>query len=141
MKIHADKINDDPTHGLSMRDVKLIVSSVPSDWIIELTNVRLANSKCGPEAFFNRHDGQLIIYCRYGTKRQILVEILSVLAAPSLNIESTVSHSPSKAESRRLMQFIEPLVEKILPNLTPPNKLSPEAHIRWQPIPFSNDAA
>ncbi len=139
MKIRADKINGDPTHGLSVRDVKTIVSGVPSNWIQELTNVRLANGKHGPEAFFNRYDGQLTIYCRYGTKRQILISVLSVFAAPSLNIQSTVSHKPSKAEEHRLEQFIEPFVEQILPNLEPPKKLSPEAHAMFQPIPFPND--
>jgi len=140
MKIHADKIEGIPLHGLSVRDVRSILASVPPDWIEELTDIRLANGQSGPGAFFSRRDGVLTIYSRHGTKRQILVAVLSVLAAPSLNIESTVSRSPSKAEKHRLEQFIEPFVEQILPEMTQPKKRSPEARVPWQPIPFSNDA-
>jgi len=141
MKIHADKIEGNPPHGLTVRDVRSILVSVPSDWVADLKNVRLANGQSGPGAFFNRYDGVLTVYSRHGTKREILIEILSVLAAPSLNIQSTVSRSPSKAEKHRLEQFIDPFIEQILPTLTPPEKQSPEAHVPWQPIPFPNDAA
>ena len=141
MKIHADKIEGTPPHGLTVRDVRSILAGVPPDWIEELHDVRLANSQSGPGAFFSRHDGLLTIYSRHGTKRQILVALLSVLAAPSLNIKSTVARSPSKAEKHRLEQFIQPFVDQILPDMTPQKKRSPEAYVPWQPIPFPNDAA
>jgi len=140
MKIHADKIEGGPPHGLIVRDVRLILAAVPPEWIEGLVEVRLANGT-GPRAYLFRSDGRLTIYSRSGTKRQILVEVLSVLAAPSLNIKSTVSRSPSKAEAHRLEQFIEPIVERISAEMTPPTKRSPEAHVPWQPIPFPNDAA
>ena len=140
MKIHADKVEGSPPHGLTVRDVRLILATVPPEWIAGLVEVRLANGP-GPRAYLFSSDGRLTIYSRSGTKRQILVEVLSVLAAPSLNIKSTVSRSPSKAEKHRLEQFIESFVEQILPDMTPPTKRSPEAHVPWQPIPFPNDAA
>lgn len=129
MKIHADKIEGNPPHGLTVRDVRSILASVPSGWIDELRDVRLANSQSGPGAFFNRHDGVLTIYSRHGTKRRILIEVLSVLAAPSINIKSTVSRSPSRAEKHRLEQFIGPFVEQILPDMTSPKKQSPESPV------------
>ena len=140
MKIHADKIEGSPPHGLTVRDVRLILATALPEWIDGLVEVRLANGP-GPRAYLLHSDGQLTIYSRSGTKRQILVAVLSVLAAPSLNIKSTVSRSPSKAEQHRLEQFIQPFIDQILPNMTPPKKLSPEAHVPWQPIPFPNDAA
>jgi hypothetical protein len=140
MRIHADKIDGSPLHSLTLRDVRLILATVPPNWIDGLVEVRLANGS-GPRAYLFRSDGRLTIYSRSGTKRQILVAVLSVIAAPSLNIKSTVSRSPSKAEKHRLEQFIEPFVEQILTEMTPPTKQSPEAHVPWQPIPFPNDAA
>src|SRR3954469_11898910 len=109
MRIHADKIDGSQLHGLTVRDVRLILSTVPPDWIEGLVEVRLANGP-GPRAYLFRSDGRLTVYSRSGTKRQILVEVLSVLAAPSLNIKSTVSRSPSKAQTHPLEHFIEPFV-------------------------------
>ena len=140
MKIHADKIEGSPPHGLTVRDVRLILSTVPPEWIEGLVEVRLANG-LGPRAYMFRSEGRLMIYSRGGTKRQILAEVLSALAAPSLNIVNVRARSPSMAEKHRLEQFIEPFVEQILPDLTPPKKQSPEAHVPWQPISFPNDAA
>ncbi len=118
MKIQADKIEGKPTHGLSVDEVRSILASVPPAWIEGLTNVRLANGHHRADAHFSRYDGLLTIYSRHGTTREILVAILSVLAAPSLNIQSTVSRSPKKAEKHRLEQFIQPFVDQILPALT-----------------------
>jgi hypothetical protein len=140
MKILADKIEGNPPHGITGHDVRSILARIPPDWIQGLTDVRLANGKHGPEAFFSRQDGLLTIYSRYGTKRQILFAILSVLAAPSRNIKSSVSRRPSKADQHRLEQFVQPLIERILPDLTPAKRQSPEAHVPWQPVPFPNDA-
>ena len=140
MRINADKNDGNPLHGLTVRDVRFILATVPQQWIEGLVEVRLANGP-GPRAYLFHGDGRLTIYSRSGTKRQILVAVLSVLAAPSLNIKSTVSRSPSKAEKHRLEQFVEPLVEQILPDMTPLKKQSPEAHVPWLPIPFPNDAA
>ena len=139
MRIHADKIDGGPLHSLTLRDVRLILATVPPEWIEGLVEVRLANGP-GPRAYLFRSNSRLTIYSRSGTKRQILVAVFSVLAAPSLNIKSTVSRSPSKAEKHRLEQFIEPFVEQVLTDITPPTKRSPEAHVPWQPIPFPNDA-
>ena len=139
MKIHADKIEGSPSHGLTARDVRLILAAVPHDWIEGLVDVRLANGP-GPRAYLFRSEGRLTIYSRSGTKRQVLIEVLSALAAPALNITNCVARGPSKAEKHRLEQFIEPFVEQVLPDMTPPKKLSPQAHVPWQPVPFPNDA-
>jgi hypothetical protein len=121
MKIRADKIDDGPPHGLSAQEVRLILATVPSEWIEGLVEVRLANAP-GPRAYLMHNEGRLIIYSRYSTERQILTEILSALAAPSLNITNVVARSPSKPEQRRLDHFIQPIMDKILAKMTSPNE-------------------
>jgi len=113
MKIRADKIDEGPPHGLSPQDVRLLLATVPPDWIKGLVEVRLANAP-GPRAYLMHSEGRLIIYSRYATTRQILTKVLSALAAPSLNITNVVARSPSKPEQRRLDRFIQPIIEKLL---------------------------
>ena len=97
MKIHADKIEGSPRHGLTVRDVRLILATVPPEWIEGLVEVRLANGP-GPRAFLFRSEGRLTIYSRGATERQILREVLSALAAPFLNITNVVARGPTGPE-------------------------------------------
>jgi hypothetical protein len=116
MKIRADKIDDGPPHSLSAKDVRLILATVPSEWIEGLVEVRLANAP-GPRAYLFHGEGRLIIYSRYATMRRILTEVLSALAAPSLNITNVVARSPLQAEQHRLDRYIQPLIDKLLHEL------------------------
>jgi hypothetical protein len=139
MKIHADKVDGAPPHSLSVRDVRTILARVPPGWSEGVTEARLANSleHSSPWAFFSSYHGSLTIYCRGATKRLALVAVLSALAASSLNIKMAVGRRrrPSEADRHRLEQFIQPLVEQILPDMTPPEKQSPEAHEPWPSYP------
>jgi hypothetical protein len=119
MKIHADKIDKGPLHSLSRQDVRLILATVPPEWIEGLVEVRLANGP-GPRAYLMHGEGRLLIYSRHGTKTQILTEVLSALAAPSLNITNVVARGPSKPEQRRLDRFIQPIIDKLLVDMTAP---------------------
>lgn len=140
MKIRVDKIENGAPHGLSVLDVKHILTAIPPGWITGLTEVRLANGS-GTRAYMMRSDGRLIIYSRRGTKRAILRAILSALAAPALNITHCVARGPSTAEQQRLNQFIQPYVDVILPRLAAPKKQSAESHAVWKPVIFTNDTA
>lgn len=117
LKIRADKIDDGAPHGLTAQDVRFILATVPPKWIDGLVEVRLANAP-GPRAYLMHSEGRFIIYSRYTTKRQVLTEILSALAAPSLNITNVVARSPSKPEQRRLDRHIHPLIEKLLKEMS-----------------------
>jgi hypothetical protein len=119
MKIRADKIDDGPPHRLNAKDVRLILAAVPPEWIEGLVEVRLANAP-GPRAYLMHSEGRLIIYSRYSTERQILTEILSALAAPSLNITNVVARRPTKPEQHRLDRFIQPILDKLLAVMTTP---------------------
>jgi hypothetical protein len=44
MKIHADKIESAPRHGLRISDIRLILAAVPPAWIEGLKEVRLSSS-------------------------------------------------------------------------------------------------
>ena len=150
MKIHADKTDNGPRHAFTPREVRLILSSVPPDWIDGLKTVRLANGHEGylPWASFFRPTSSLIIYSRRAIKDRTLAAILSALAAHSLNIQICVSRPrPSEADQRRLWQFIQPWFDTILAKLEPSRieptlrKLSPEAHTPMEFLPFPNDVA
>ena len=68
MKIRTDKIDDGPPHSLNAQDVRLILATVPLEWIEGLVEVRLANAP-GPRAYLMHSEGRLIIYSRYSTER------------------------------------------------------------------------
>jgi hypothetical protein len=120
MRIHADKIDNGPPHGLSARDIRLILRRGPSSWIEGLREVRLANGLNPPRAYFSRYDGRLTVYSRMGTKRDILNALLSTLAAPSLNIVNVVARRPTAPEQHRLDQFVKPLVDDLVPQVALP---------------------
>ena len=78
VKIHADKIEGGPPHALSVRDVRLIFSTVPADWTKEIKEVRIANSlEWHSRTYFARYDGCLTIYSRNQTKQKALTTVLS----------------------------------------------------------------
>ena len=146
MKIHMDKIESAPPHGLHVRDVRFILKTVPSDWLNGLKEVRLANSleHFKPYAFFSRFDCCLTIYSRRGTSREVLNAILSALAAETRGINRGIRRRRSEVEKHQLDNLIQPYVETLLAALTPQptkSKLSPEAHVPMRFAPFPNDAA
>jgi hypothetical protein len=137
MKIHSDKVENGPPHTFCARDVRIILAKVPRGWIEGLTEVRLANGP-GPRAYLFRSEGRLTIYSRGGTKKEVLVAVLSTLAAPSLNIKNVVARSPSRPEQHRIDQFIQPLIDDLLPEIEAPKK---RADVPLKFIPFPNDPA
>ncbi len=139
MNIHVDKIETAPAHALSLREVKLILRAVPPAWVEGLAEVRVSNSLeyYRPYAFFSRYDGCLTIYSRTGTKKQALGAVLSALALPSLNITNSLRRRFSEADKHRINKTIQPLVEEILPKITPLTKRGWWGH----PIPTSRDRA
>jgi len=135
MRIHADKIDDGPSHGLSKGEVRLILAAVPAEWVEGLKEVRLANGP-GPRAYMFHSDGRLTIYSRGVTERQILREVLSALAAPFLNIKNVVSRGPSGPEQRRLDRFIQPILDQLLTELAEMGKRNPQPHTPLLPARF-----
>lgn len=118
MRIHADRTETNPPHALRVPEVRRILAAVPPDWVDGLSEVHLTNSlKYSAWAFFSRSEGTLTIYSRGSTPAQTLIAILSELAASSLGINTRHRHRRSEAETHRLTQVIQPLVDQILPTL------------------------
>ena len=140
MKIHAEKIENGPPHGLCAKDVRCILAMVPPAWVKGLTEVRLANGN-GPKAYVFPSQGRLLIYSRGGTQRQTLIAVLSALAAPCLHITNCVSRGPSGPEQRRLDTLIQPLVDVLLSEMTPLRKQGHESRTPWKPLTFPNEDA
>jgi hypothetical protein len=138
VKIHIDKIETAPAHALSLREVKLVLRTVPPAWVEGLAEVRLSNSleHCRPYAFFSRYHGCLTIYSRRGTKQQALVAVLSALAATSLGIRG-FGRRPSEANRRRVNNVIQRFVDELWPEIAPRTKRGWWGH----PVPTSRDRA
>ena len=119
MKIKADKIDSLPPHGLRIRDVKLILKSVPPEWIAKLKEVRVANSLeyYSPFAFYSRYDGSLTIYSRTGTQEQAIHAVLSALAVEKLGINRGIGRHRAEAEIHNINQLVRPIIEAILAKL------------------------
>ena len=119
MKVHVDKVQGQPPHCLTIRDVKIILAKLPTDWVKGITHVRLANTQ-GCKAYMMHSEGRLIIYSRGATKKRVVREILSVLVSPFLNIQNVVARSPQASEEHRIDRCIQPFVEEIMKELETP---------------------
>ena len=126
MKIHADKIDSAPPHALSIRDVRLILTAVPPEWIAGIEEVHLTNScknPCDlppPWAFFSRYDHSLTISSRGASLSDALSAVFRELAGGALGRNNRGRHRRSKAENHRLQQLVQPYVDELLPALAPP---------------------
>jgi len=115
MKIHADKIEGGPPHALTVRDVRLIFSTVPQDWIEEIKEVRIANSLDRySHTYFSRYHKCLNIYSRDRTKKYVLTAVLSELAAVSLHKDRGLRYR-SKALRDQLKKMTAPFLQQLLP--------------------------
>src|SRR5215469_13944324 len=101
VKIHADKIENGPPHALSMRDVRLILKTVPRDWTKGIKEIRIANSlDWYSHTYFSRYDGCLTIYSRKKTKARALAAVLSELAAISIGSDRGLRYRPKAVRDR-----------------------------------------
>jgi len=123
MKIHADKIDGTPPHALGVRGIKCALATVPASWIANLAEVRLTNSlESAPRAFFSQYDHILTVHARGCSTRQALELILSELAAVHFGYATRHWHRLSAKEASHLHKVIQPLVEELLPVVTPSKK-------------------
>lgn len=122
MKIFTDKIEALPPHRLSRKDIKRILETVPSEWLRPISEIRLSNSLelSFPWARLSRYDRSLTIYCRRGTRDQALTIVLTELAADFLAVKTGYRPHRSKAEKTRIHTLIQPYLDKLLPEISPP---------------------
>lgn len=118
MKIHADKIEGNPPHAIRVKDLRVILAALPSEWTEGISEVRLSNSQeLRSWAFFSRYDGTLTIYSRGGSAKEALIATLSELAACTLGIATRQRHRRSDQESHRILPLIKPYIDQFLPTL------------------------
>jgi hypothetical protein len=143
VKIHADKIEAPPQHALTIRSLKRILAAVPPVWREGLIEVRLCNSlEHAPWAFFHRYDGMLTIHSRGCSLEATVTTILSELAAVSLGLTTRQRHQLSEAEAHRIHQLVEPLVEELLPAMTPAKQsLGYHPSRAFHPVSLTEDRA
>jgi hypothetical protein len=114
VKIHADKIESGPPHALSVRDIRVIIKTVPLDWTREIKEIRISNSlEWHSFTFFSRFDGCLTIVSRNSTKKRALAAVLSELAAISIGFDRGLRYR-SKAMRSRLVKMTAALQEQLL---------------------------
>ena len=145
MKIHADKIESGPPHALSVRDIRVIIKTVPLDWTREIKEIRISNSlEWHSFTFFSRFDGCLTIVSRNSTKKRALAAVLSELAAISIGFDRGLRYR-SKAMRSRLVKMTAALQEQLIPLVVPPpdlkshNSLAGFKEIHFLPIPNDSD--
>jgi hypothetical protein len=123
MKIHADKIDGVHPHALGIRGIRCLLAAVPESWIADLKGVRLTNSlESSPRAFFSRHDHILVVHARGCTTRQALELILFELAGVHFGYATRHWHTLSAREKSHLQKIVEPLIEELVPVVTPSKK-------------------
>jgi hypothetical protein len=127
VKIHADKIESGPPHALSVRDVRLIIETVPLDWTKEIKEIRISNSlEWHSFTFFSRFDGCLTIVSRNRTKRRVLAAALSERAAISIGSDQGLRYR-SKAMRSQLSKMTAALQKQLIPLVASPTDL--KSHI------------
>jgi hypothetical protein len=143
VKVHADKTDTHPPHALTVRDVRRALAAVPPAWTKSITSVRLTNKLGYPAwAFLSRHDGTLTIYSRGSTLEATLTAILSELAAASFGIDTRHRHRRSAAETHRIGQLIQPLIDRLLPSITSPKPpLGYHPSTSFHPVSLTNESA
>jgi hypothetical protein len=121
MKIVVAKLNKEPHHSLTAKDVKRIFSIVPDDWKSQITQVVLgaelfSNSRFDRPVIHSSVSSRLNVLSRGLTKKRIVKEVLRELALIGGVAESGfVNHVP-KAELVKLDRVIEPYINKFLKN-------------------------
>ena len=125
MKIHFDKSDTEFKRGLSPACLRDLLAGVPAEWLADVAEVRVsrslvpANSRCWPgDASFSPYDQRLTIFAREHTTRQLVVPILSALAAHHLGFSRRRDHQLSAADAKRVSQIIAPHTESIIRRLT-----------------------
>ena len=117
MKIVVAKLNKEPYHSLTAKDIKRIFSIVPEDWKSLINQVVLgaemfANSRFDRPVIHSSISSRLNVLSRGLRKERMVKEVLRELALNGGMAQSVfVNHVP-KAELVKLDRVIEPYIDK-----------------------------
>lgn len=120
MKIHADKIEGNPPHALSIAEVRCVLKAVPAEWIEGISEVHLSNSsQNGPRVFYSQYYGTLVIHSRGCSAELAVAMIMRELASVQLGHATRNWHRISKAERVYLQKVIQPYLDEVLSVVIP----------------------
>jgi hypothetical protein len=119
MKIIVDKVLTAPAHALTKSELKIVLSTLPADWMEGIELIRLRNDLHAPPIAEARIRG-LVIYSRGRPKRAVVASILRALAEHALRIERGWRANLSAADYAMLQKRIQCPLEASMRKLEVP---------------------
>lgn len=116
MKIVVGKFSSEPFHGLSNKDVEMLIKLVPESWIKDIRSVMLSAKICRnkgrePAVVFNKVNGKLEIKSRGFEPQQIASEVLYVLSELGGASTGKTAGKTTPIEMRVLDELIAPYLK------------------------------
>jgi hypothetical protein len=128
MNIHADRIEEAPSMGLSSERVSRILALVPPEWLTEVSEVHISgslvpsNSRWAPyDAFVRTSTRCLTVFARGRTWQELVTPILSALAANHLGLVPGRQNRFSDADGKKLSAVTSAYAKRILAQANQPN--------------------
>jgi hypothetical protein len=129
MKIHADRIDEPPSMGLSPARASRILALVPPEWLTYVAEVHISgslvpsNSRWAPyDAFVRTSTKCLTVFARGRTWQELVTPVLSALAAHHLGIVPGHHNRFSDADSKKLSAATSAYAKRILTQANQPNE-------------------
>lgn len=121
MKIVVARLNKEPYHSLTAKDIKRIFSFVPEDWKLLITQVVLgaemfANSRFDRPVIHSSVSSRLNVLSRGLSKERMVKEVLRELALNGGVAQSGLVNHVSKAELVKLDRVIAPYIDRFFEN-------------------------
>ncbi len=119
MKIILAKLNTDPPHSLTRKDIKLIFGLVPEDWCTLISQVVLSaelfeNSRFDRPVIHSSISSRLNILSRGFSREKIAKEVLRELGLNGGLAQSGFADHLSKSQLSKLDRKIEPYFEAFI---------------------------
>jgi hypothetical protein len=116
MKIITEKINSEPNHSISKKDIKAIIDIIPDDWI-GVAHVFSISSQLFKNSSWDRPVIQNYVTFKIlsrGIDRNIIIkELLIELAIRPTKTNPPKGHSLTKSQRKKLEEFIMPYYNKL----------------------------
>jgi len=121
VKIVVARLNKEPYHSLTAKDIKRIFSFVPEDWKLLITQVVLgaemfANSRFDRPVIHSSVSSRLNVLSRGLSKERMVKEVLRELALNGGVAQSGLVNHVSKAELVKLDRVIAPYIDRFFEN-------------------------
>jgi len=116
MKIVIEKINSEPKHSITKKDVKAVIEIVPDDWIgvahvFSISSQLFRNS--GWDRPVIKNNTTFKILSRGFDRNEIIKELLIELAIIPTKTYPSKGHSLTKSQRKKLEELIMPYYNKL----------------------------